>query len=193
MIILNRTLNEVSVDGVVRAVDLSEINPDIAVIHYNPLTRSGVVFNQDNSVSSLGANSFVPYERFVQVYKAESAAQITLAEAKANQRQQINSIRDTIEQSGFEYLGKQIDSDSVSVQRITVASQAAMAALQAGLPFLLEWTCQDGTTLELDGVAMLGMSPALAMFANALHVHAKTKKDLIEAATTVEAVAAIVW
>jgi hypothetical protein len=39
----------------------------------------------------------------------------------------------------------------------------------------------------------MGMPPALAMYANGLHQHAKAKKALIDAATTVEQADAIQW
>lgn len=194
MIILNRDLNQVSVDGVVRDIDLSEINADIAVINYNPLTQSGMIINQDNSLSSLGAYSFAPFEKYVLKWRAAGTPPTrTLEQVKTDKREQINSMRDNLEQSGFPYMDKVIDSNPVSVQRITVAVQAAQAAIGAGQPFAITWTCQDNSTLELDAVGMMGMPVALAMFANILHETARAKKELIDVATTIEEVEAVTW
>lgn len=93
--------------------------------------------------------------------------------------------RDALESSGFTYLGKTIDSDHTSVQRISVAVQAAQMAAQASVPFAIQWTCADSSTLLLDAQAMLGMPVAMVTRANALHVKARTFKDRIKAAADV--------
>lgn len=101
--------------------------------------------------------------------------------------------RDLLEASGFPYLGKSLDSDSRSVQRINTAVQAAQAALAVGQPFAIVWTCADNTLLELDGAQMLGAPVALALYADHLHQTAKALHAQIDAATTAEAIAAVAW
>lgn len=96
----------------------------------------------------------------------------------------INTRRDSLEESGFPYLDKQIDSDPRSVQRISTAVQAAQAAVGAGQPFSIDWTCADDSTLTLDAAGMMGMPVALAMHANAIHQHARALKSAVEAATS---------
>lgn len=94
--------------------------------------------------------------------------------------------RDTLEASGFPYLGHLLDSDPRAVQRINTAVQAAQAAVGAGQPFQIGWTCMDGQVLPLDAAGMMGMPVALAMHANGLHQVARSFKVRIGAASTVE-------
>jgi hypothetical protein len=118
---------------------------------------------------------------------------LTLDQHKTLQWDLIKNKRDSLEIVGFPYLGKTIDSDSLSVQRINTAVQAAQAAMAIGMPFSLSWTCQDSSLLVLDGPGMLGMAVALAEYANELHETARSLRSQIDAATTIEAVKAIVW
>jgi len=104
---------------------------------------------------------------------------------------QINATRDAIEQGTFTYLGKQIDADPVSCQRITVAASTAQMALSASVPYALEWSCADNSRLALDAMGVLGMMQALGSHGLAVHLHARGLKTAVLAATTVEQVAAV--
>lgn len=110
----------------------------------------------------------------------------TMDELKVAKWVEIKSKRDALEQSGVAYLGKVIDSDTVSVQRIAVAVQAAQAAISASTDFTLDWTCQDNTVLTMTAAQVVGMSVALATYSNQLHQTARELRDQIEAATTVD-------
>jgi hypothetical protein len=117
----------------------------------------------------------------------------TLADVKAKRWSEVKRHRDLLEASGFPYMGKVLDSDERSVQRITTVVQAAQAALGAQQPFSMSWTCADNSQLALNAVAAVGMPVALAMYADQLHQTAKTLRARIEAATTVPQVEAIAW
>lgn len=117
----------------------------------------------------------------------------TIEEVQDRRWSEIKQHRDLLESSGFPFAGKTLDSDTRSVQRINTAVQAAQAALSAGEPFDIVWTCADNTTIALDGIAMLGAPVALAVYADQLHQTAKTLRAQIYAATSVEAVAAVEW
>lgn len=117
----------------------------------------------------------------------------TLQEFKDEQWATIKAERDTRETQGFPYLGKVIDSDSRSVQRINTAVQAAQAAAGVGAPFEVSWTSQDNSGLPLDAMGMMGMPVALATYANSLHETARTLRAQIDAATTPEEVESVVW
>lgn len=104
---------------------------------------------------------------------------------------QINAKRDAVEQGTFTYLGKQIDSDPVSVQRIAVAAATAQMALAANAPYALNWSCADNSQLELDAMGVLGMMQALGSHGLATHLHARGLKTAVLAATTVEQVIAV--
>lgn len=114
--------------------------------------------------------------------------------AQAAKWEEIKAERDQLETAGFPYLGKWIDSDARSVQRITGAVQAAQAALAAGTPFEIGWTSADNSVLQLDAEQMMGMTVALAAHANDLHVIARGLRALIYAEDATEAsVAAVAW
>ncbi|GMB00230.1 hypothetical protein PIPA1_30290 [Pelosinus sp. IPA-1] len=115
----------------------------------------------------------------------------TLDEIKAQAIQKIKDKRNELEEAGFEYQGKKLDSDPISSQRISLAALAAQSSLAANQPFSLEWTCADNKILTLDAEGVIGMSVALAKFSNQLHVTARDLKDKIMAATTSEEVAKI--
>lgn len=122
-----------------------------------------------------------------------------IAEAASIQRtrdrrwQALKEQRNALESAGFLYLNKSIASDARSVQRITIACLAAQAAVSTGQPFSIEWTCVDGTVLVLDAGAMLEMSVALAAHGSELHAKARVLRTQIEAAETMEAIAAVTW
>lgn len=101
---------------------------------------------------------------------------------------QINAERDRREQTSFPYLGKQIDSDPVSVQRITVATNTAQMALSAGVPFELQWACADNSLLTLDAVGVLGMMQALGSYGLALHMYARALKSAVSASDDPESI-----
>ena len=117
----------------------------------------------------------------------------TMAELKTAKWSEIRAKRDTLEQSGVPYMGKVIDSDTVSVQRIAIAVQAAQAAISAGVEFTLEWTCADNSILTMTAEQVVGMSVALAQYSDSLHQTARGLREQIEAAETAEDLTAIVW
>lgn len=114
-----------------------------------------------------------------------------LEEKKQSMISEIKSKRDFMEVAGFSYLGKVIDSNERSCQRITTAAQAAQVAISLGQAFDVEWTCADNSSLLLDGPAMLGMPVALAQYGEALHTHARTLKAQVIAAANLDELAAI--
>ena len=102
--------------------------------------------------------------------------------------EQINTERNRREQTSFAYLGKRIDSDAVSVQRITVANATAQMALSAGVPYEVQWACADNSLLTLDAVGMLGMMQALGSYGLALHMHGRALKAQVLASDDPESI-----
>ena len=115
---------------------------------------------------------------------------LNLSEAKTQAKDRITKARDTEESNGFVAYGKVFDSDLAAIQRISVAVQAANAV---GESFTVVWTCKDNTTITLDHAQTLALPAFMADVANTLHIKARSLKDQIEAATTLEEINAIVW
>lgn len=109
-------------------------------------------------------------------------SKMSVSEAKAALLAAINAERDRREEAGFPYRGQILDSTPRSVQRITAAALAALAALASGQPYIVEWTCADNSTLTLDAAGVIGIPVALAQHAAALHAHARSLKAAVEAA-----------
>ena len=124
------------------------------------------------------------------VYNGEYVCEVPLDELKQAKRDEINKARDNAEQGGFLYLGKMFDSDPVSCQRISCASQTFSMADDTAT---ITWTCQDNTTIELNKPQVMGLVVALTMWANTCHQKASKLKELVNAATSAEELEAISW
>ena len=114
----------------------------------------------------------------------------TFDELKIAKREEINQARDAAEQGGFEYMGKIFDSDQVSCIRMMGASQALLSAPPETT---ITWTCQDNSTINLNGTAFAGLVVALATHSNTCHQKATALKAKIEEAKTKEELDKITW
>lgn len=109
----------------------------------------------------------------------------SVAAGRAELRGRVNAERDAHEQGGFAYMGKVIDSDPLSAQRLIGAAQLAQIAIGAAQPFSIDWTCADDTSLTMDAQQMLGAMAALGQHVTAVHARARQLKAQLEAAQTV--------
>lgn len=116
-----------------------------------------------------------------------------LANAKLTKREEINQVRNTKEASGFPYLGKVFDSDQVSIQRITIAAQAAQLAKAAGHSYDILWTAKDNTQVLLNVDQVMSMPVAVATYANSLHITASDLKKQVDEAVDIPSVESITW
>lgn len=110
--------------------------------------------------------------------------------AKQLAKERITAARNIEEKDGFMAYGKVFDSDATSLQRISIAVQAAQVI---GEQFTIEWTCKDNSTITLDYAQTIALPLIMAQAANALHVKARALKAQIDAATTLEEINAVVW
>ena len=121
----------------------------------------------------------------------------TISDLQATAWARIKAERDRREQAGAPYLGKVLDSDEKSVTRISIAVQAAQAAISAGTAFSLDWTMQDNSVMTMTAAEVVGMSVALATHSNGLHLAARSVHEKILAATDAAGVEAaekaVVW
>jgi hypothetical protein len=128
-----------------------------------------------------------------QEWVSRSFTQEELAQYKEEAKASINSIRDTKETEGFEYVGKTFQSDQRSADRILVAANAAAASIFASQPFSVTWTTSDNSEVTLNAQETLGMNAALATLGVSLHGQAKLYKEQIDAAQDKNEVDAVIW
>lgn len=117
----------------------------------------------------------------------------TLAALKAARWLYIRTQRDAAEFGGFAWDGSMFDSDSASQARIMGAVQMATLAAAQQQPFEIDWTLADNTVRTLDGADMVAVGLALGAHVAATHAAGRALRADINAATTAEQVAAVVW
>ena len=113
----------------------------------------------------------------------------TLADLKAAQWELIKQARSQAEYAGFTWDGSTFDSDAVSQNRITGAVTLALMSPT----FVINWILADNTTRLLDQSQMAQVGAALGAHVAAQFERGVTRRAQIEAATTAEQVAGIVW
>jgi hypothetical protein len=113
----------------------------------------------------------------------------TLADLKAAQWSLIKSARSQAEYAGFTWDGSTFDSDTLSQNRITGA--VTLAQLSPG--FTINWTLADNSTRTLNQADMIAVGVALGQHVQTQFTKAQALRVAIEAATTPEDVAAVVW
>lgn len=140
----------------------------------------------------------IELHRFFKINKIpdpEPLPEPTLEELKLKKHNEINTIRDNIEQGGFMYMGKIFDSDSISCQRISCAAQALqfMHLNNSGEVPTITWTCADNSHIKLTALDLAGLVVALADHSNKCHEKATQLKEQVEKAQTKEELDKIVW
>lgn len=129
-------------------------------------------------------------QEYVKYYQIVELPKPSLEELKLAKREEINQARDEAEQGGFEYMGKVFDSDQVSCIRMMGASQSLA---NAPAETKITWTCQDNSTIDLNGTQFVGLVVALATHSNTCHQKATELKAQIEKATSAEELEEIKW
>lgn len=83
------------------------------------------------------------------------------------------------------------DSDPDSQRKVAGAVQLAMIAQSGGVPFSIDWTMQDNSSVTHDAAAMITLGVAVGQHVAACHAVALAKRSAIEAAENIEALTAI--
>lgn len=117
-----------------------------------------------------------------------------LDKARAMARERINAAWRAAEQQPFPAYGKTFDADDKAIQRMFGAAQAAaIAKTTLGDSLVIEWTCADNSTILMDADMLVSMPVLMTQIADGLHKKCRALKDLIDAATTLEQIDAVVW
>jgi hypothetical protein len=113
--------------------------------------------------------------------------------ARGTKRMELNNARSSAEYAHFVFDGSSFDADADSQRRIAGAVQLAGISATVGQPYSVNWTLADNTVRTLSGAEMIGVGIALGQHVQAAHETAQTLKAQLDAATTLEEVAAITW
>lgn len=107
--------------------------------------------------------------------------------------ERINLSRDAAERKGFEAYGYMFDADDKSIQRVSIAAQAASIAKQLGNSISMQWTCADNSVVLLNEDQLLSLPLIMAQSGDALHQKARQLKARIMEAKTLEEINSITW
>ena len=113
---------------------------------------------------------------------------------KKKKIEELKTIRNEKESGGFPFMGKVLDSDAVSCQRISMAAQSATLAIMSQQPFPdIAWSCADNTILTLNAQSLAEIPVALSMFSAQLHAIYGALKAQVDAADAKEQLELIQW
>lgn len=119
---------------------------------------------------------------------------LSLDEAKATKREEINAARLRANQSNFTYQGKLIACDPLS--RSDIDGVTSEVALTGNLPadFPGGWKAKDNSYVSIPNVAAWrSFVQAMVAQGTANFVHAQALKAAVDAATTLAEIDAVVW
>lgn len=117
----------------------------------------------------------------------------TLEQARLDQWNTVKAIRDKLEYGGFVWDGSKFDSDRQAQRRIQGATQLALLAKLAGIPFEVDWTLADNTVRTLSGDDMLAVGRAMGALILNLHSISREMRIAIQEATNSAGVGAVLW
>ena len=115
----------------------------------------------------------------------------TLSDFKFEKQLHLKKQRDATEFGPFTYNGMTFDGDLDAQRRISVLASAAKSAIAAGYTFTKEFTLDDNSVVQLTAEDFIGIEMAKLWQVDAAFQEYRSKKALIEAATTLEELEAI--
>lgn len=104
---------------------------------------------------------------------------------------EVKALRDVCESGGAATPLGTVDSDPVSIGRITGAVVMAQVALSAEAPFSIDWTMADNSVVAHDAAAMIAMGVAVGAHVDAVHARARTLRAALDEAASIAALDAI--
>lgn len=122
--------------------------------------------------------------------EARKKAEKKFNEAKNAKITELKQMRDTLEVEPIEYNGNLFDYDDKSRERIRTKRQEIEDNGGTGT---IEWTLADNTEVVIGLVDFIGINNEATKRAGLLHIHYRTKRELVDNATTIAEVEAIEW
>lgn len=130
-----------------------------------------------------------PYHNFNWVTKQWDDPR-TLSEVREQQWEIIKLARDAAETGTFVWDGSVFDCDAA---HINGAVTGAIIAQAAGVPFSVTWILFDNSSRVLNGDEMIQVASTLIQHISSIYDTGRTLRDTLDAATTVQAIEAVVW
>ncbi|HET8685534.1 MAG TPA: DUF4376 domain-containing protein [Methanosarcina sp.] len=125
--------------------------------------------------------------------KALRSKPISLQESKDTKWNEIKSQRDQHEFGCFTWNNYAFDANQVSQSRIMLAVMGAQIAIASNQNWSVDWRLADNTLITLSASDMLAVAEAMGQNTKDVHEHANQLRELIDAATTNDAVGEITW
>lgn len=127
------------------------------------------------------------------VNEARALAVVSIEDMRAGKKAEITAWRNDRDGGGAPTPLGIMDSDPVSILKITGAVQMAQVATMASEPFSILWTMKDNSSVEHDASQMITAGMAVGQFIANNHATSVTLKALADIAEDEAALAAIVW
>lgn len=115
----------------------------------------------------------------------------TLNDIKSSARREIVRRRDAVEFGPFTYAGVVFDGNADAQRRLSGCASAAKSAIAAGHTFNKEYTLADNSVVTLSAEDFVGIEMAKIFQVDLAFQTARERQALIESATTVEQVEAV--
>lgn len=125
--------------------------------------------------------------------KALRSRPIPLQEAKDSKWAWIKSQRNQHEFGSFTWNNYVFDANQVSQSRIMLAVMGAQIAIASNQNWSVDWRLANNDIVTLTGLDMLSVAEAMGQNTKDAHEHANQLRELIDVATTNEAVGEITW
>lgn len=114
--------------------------------------------------------------------------------AKEDKKTELKSMRDGLEVEPILYNGNYFDYDEKARDRINAGIISLDVATKAlGKEATISWTTADDTEAIVTANDLRGVIANVAVRSDELHIHYRTKRELVDNATTVAEVEAISW
>ncbi len=179
--------NESQIESTRQHYESANVGTFLTDVALNP---SGVYFDEEGNLATNKPKKPSKYHRWINRSWQDTR---TIQDLKQTKWQEIKSQRSSIESEGFSCYNKVFDSDAISQSRIQGAVQLAQLAISTNQPFLITWTLQDNSTIDLDANQMIEVGIALGLHITNTHTRARELRALIEQANSKEELDLISW
>jgi len=158
------------------------------LLYYRHLVTNQIYAYETEAIrTSFGSDQLVPIS--LDEVDAYINPPKSINELKLQQWETIKAARTQAEYGGFTWDGSTFDSDAISQARLTGAVQLA----QLNPALALDWTLASNTVRTLSAADLTAVGVALGVHVSTQFTKGQTLRAQIDAATTKEAVEAIVW